>query len=89
MSFTDQKPRVVTEKDLSTRWGGGKPGKKFRCFLCGKKFEIGDIWRWVYANHSNIGFGNFFVCADCDGPDVLERWEKNCAILKTRYWWIL
>ena len=51
MSFTDQKPRVATEKHCKTKWSGDQAN--FRCYMCGHKFEVGDIWRFVYAG--NLG----------------------------------
>ena len=71
MSWTDQKRRIATEKDCQTRWGAGKPGEQFLCSLCGHKFKVGDGWRWVYTGGK--GIVNFFVCDNCDGPDVVDR----------------
>jgi len=69
MSFTDQKPFVVTEEQTKVHWGGG-----FWCKLCGHRFKAGDTARWVYANSTpGAGCGNFMVCDKCDGPDVLKR----------------
>lgn len=82
MSFTDQKPRVATEQEVNARWGG----KNFRCYLCGHKFSIGDVWRWVYAADRKLF--NVTVCEKCDGPDVLERWEKHYNDAKQRFWWL-
>lgn len=71
MSFTNQKPFVVTpdeHKQFSR-------GRRFNCRLCGHDFKPGDTVRWVYANfpESPVKSGNFFVCSDCDGLDVLQR----------------
>ena len=85
MSFTDQKPRQATEKDLKARWGGRPNGELFRCYLCGHKFQVGDTWRWVYAKV----FHNFLVCERCDGPDVHKRWAEHIKILKEKYWFIM
>lgn len=71
--WTNGLPRVATEKDCATSWSGGKNGKYFRCSLCGHKFAVGDVWRWVYANDGSCPGGNFMVCQSCDGPDVKER----------------
>lgn len=85
MSFTDQKQRTATEADCKAKWGCGKPGERFRCFLCGHKFVPGDLWRWVYAG--DLGFTNFMVCDNCDGDDVRERWrERNQEYMSDRYW---
>lgn len=85
-SFTNQKPRVATEKDLHLDWAGGKKDKYFRCYLCGHKFEVGDVWRWVYSlNHNVI---NFLVCEHCDGPDVMERWVEQNKEAARRFWWL-
>lgn len=73
MSFTDQKPRVATEEDVKAPWNGIENGKRFYCRLCGYLFQVGDIWRWVYAG--SIHRVNLLVCENCDGGDVLDRWE--------------
>lgn len=86
MSFTDQKPRIATEEDCNGNWGGNKNGERFRCFLCGYKFVIGDMWRFVAATHK--GYFNFLTCKDCDGSDVLERWVKHNETAAKIYWWI-
>ena len=82
MSFTDQKPRIATEKDINAPWGGRK--NRFRCYLCGHKFKIGDIWRWVFANFGKYNCCNFLVCEKCDGEDVIDRFQK----IKDKYSWI-
>lgn len=76
MSFTDQKQRIATEKECNN-WGGNtESAKRFRCYLCGHKFIVGDKWRWIYS--ASKGLYNFIVCEKCDGPDVLDRWVSNC-----------
>ena len=72
MSFTDQKPHLVTEADLHAAWSGGKDGKYFRCYLCGHKFVLNDVYRWVQC--TNLGYGNLMVCSSCDCPDVVQKW---------------
>ena len=84
MSFTDQKQRIVTEADLKASWGGEPNGKRFGCYLCGKKFSIGDKWRWVSTTHKRLI--NCIVCDSCDGPDVIERWVMHYADFKKRFW---
>lgn len=83
MSFTDQRPRVATETHV-TKWGGD--GKCFRCYLCGHKFKVGDVWRWV-ANPPWGIYGNFLVCEKCDGADVLDRWISANKELEERFLW--
>ena len=85
-SFTDQKPRVATEDDCRAPWSAGKPGERFRCCLCGHKFQVGDVWRFVYAH--GAGLLNFLVCERCDGPDVLDRWKAANEEAKRRFWWL-
>lgn len=97
MSFTDQKPHIVTNADLQAHWGGGGPGKRLRCYLCGYKFRLGDTFRWVYTagrtyldpdTRRQCGVINFLVCQHCDCPDVLEKWVEINRIIATRYWWL-
>ena len=74
MSFTDQKPRIATEQDVTASWGGAKNGKYFRCYLCGHKFVIGDQYRFVFGKDTV----NCIVCQLCDGTDeeVRGKWRK-------------
>ncbi|KKN62616.1 hypothetical protein LCGC14_0510270 [marine sediment metagenome] len=74
MSFTDQKPRIATEEDVKAPWSGIKDGKRFYCRLCGHQFEVGDVWRWVYAGA--IHHVNLIVCEQCDSEDALVHWEQ-------------
>jgi hypothetical protein len=71
--FTNGKPRQATEADCKAPYGGLKNGRGFRCYLCGHRFAVGDIWRWVYCNDGSCPGGNFLVCESCDGPDVKDR----------------
>lgn len=89
-SFTDQKPRIATEKDCRGQWAlRSKPGEGFRCYLCGHRFVPGDVWRFVY----NPGRGiNFLVCGTCDSPDVLDRFREHfirgSRMLRDEFWWL-
>jgi transcription elongation factor Elf1 len=89
MSFTDQVRRIATLAECNATWSGEKYGKRFRCYLCGHKFVVGDGWRFVLATHLNKGLTNFLVCDNCDGKDVLEKWEKANKEAKTRFWWLM
>jgi len=91
-TFTDQKPFVVDAKALSVRWSCRQPGEGLRCYLCGHRFEVGDVCRWVYAGEQKVsgrGLLNFLTCKDCDGPDILARWVAHCEILEDLYWWAI
>jgi hypothetical protein len=80
MSFTDQKRRIFSEEEAKAKWGGAALG--LRCTLCDHKFQVGDGWRWVYANGGpGPSFGNFQVCDDCDSPDVLAMYKEACGLL--------
>ena len=86
MSFTDQKPRIATESDLKASFGGEKNGEHFRCYVCGKKFKVGDYWRWVYMEK----VVNSIVCESCDGSkeEIAEKMIKNRdEFLSPRFWW--
>ena len=84
-NILDQKPHVATEKDCQAPWSGVKGGKRFRCYLCGHKFEAGDTFRFVYGQGKTI---NFLVCDKCDGEDVFERWLEHHRIAYEKYWWL-
>lgn len=88
MSFTDQKPFVVTKEQLTQRWSGGKNGKYFRCCLCGYKFKEGDIARWQYTNDTKA-WGNPLVCQQCDGTkeEIVMKWGKMHEESCDRMWW--
>lgn len=83
-SFTDQKPRVATTDEVGGEWGAAPNGERFRCYLCGHRFAVGDIWRFV-AMPDTI---NILVCEGCDGPDVRERWRVHLQDAKQRFWWM-
>lgn len=74
-SFTNGKPRIATAEDLKRPWGGVRDGSRFRCYLCGHRFAVGDVYRWQYTNSVPGTSGNPFVCEACDGPDVVARWK--------------
>ena len=84
MNFTNQKPFVVGEGELKARWGGAAPGVRFRCGLCGHRFQLGDTARWICTR-----LGNPFLCVSCDGPDVLKRWEALHAEFHSDKFWFL
>lgn len=85
MSFTDQKPRRATDKELKANWGGGKSGQRFRCYLCGYKFKLNDYWRWIYGG--TVHLCNCMVCEKCDGPNVLEKWQALNQEAREKFWW--
>jgi len=89
MSFTDGKAHLVTEKHVSSKWGGYPANKYFRCRMCGHTFCEGDVFRWVYTNNLSGPYtGNPIVCSTCDGPDVIERWKALCDEANApRFWW--
>lgn len=89
MSFLDQKPFIATEKHQRAPWAGGKNGKYFRCYLCGHRFQIGDIVRWQYTNDTPGAYGNPLICKQCDGPKdkIIETWRKMHEEAKNRMWW--
>lgn len=80
-------PFTATEQHVTAPWSGGENGKYFRCGLCGHRFQVGDVVRWVYMNSTSGSlFGNFLTCQACDGPDIVERrlaWQEEA---KNRFW---
>lgn len=88
MSWIDQTPQIATEEHLRLQWSGGAPGERFRCYLCGHKFVVGDTWRFVFDNGRG-GSGNFLVCDMCDAPDIVHRWKLHCEAGRRKYWWMI
>lgn len=86
MSFIDQKPRVVTEKEYPGHWSGYKDGRRFRCYMCGHRFKIGDTFRWVMG--TKRGVVNLIVCDKCDSPDILDRWIERLKEAEEKFWWM-
>jgi FtsP/CotA-like multicopper oxidase with cupredoxin domain len=98
MSFTDQKPFLVTTEDTKKRWGTN--GEAFGCALCGHMFQEGDTARWVYTNGATRPAhvltklsiaGNPFVCNKCDGPqeEVLAKlWALLAEFSQPKFWWL-
>ena len=88
-AWTTQQPQIATEHDCQTKWNCGKPGERFRCYLCGVKFKPGDYWRFVVS--PGPGAPNFMTCQTCDGPDagakVLAMLAEQKAI-QERLWWL-
>lgn len=86
-TWTSQEPQIATEDHLKLRWSGGRPGERFRCYLCGHKFKVGDRWRFVFGG--KVCSRNLMVCKACDGDDVRERFAAGQEELRTRFWWAL
>jgi len=84
MSFLDGNPTTVTAEHLKAPWMGGKNGKYFRCAMCGYRFKLGDIFRFVFTNDMPKAGGNPIVCQVCDGPNeqVRANWAAKC----NQYW---
>lgn len=96
MSFTDQKPFVVTEQQVTAPWGGHRDGRNFRCAWCGHHFKIGDVARWVFTNDGQPDTkglsGNPFICSSCDGPreQILARLQQlREEVDSEKYWWVI
>ena len=94
--IASEKPFVVSEGHVNVRWGGyptTSPQSRFRCFLCGHAFTIGDTARVVLCSMPpgrSIGLacGNQFVCGACDGEDVLHRIKAHEDEGRKRFWWM-
>jgi hypothetical protein len=89
MSFIDGKPHIADETTCAAPWGGIKGGRRFRCYLCGYRFLVGDQYRFVYTNIIPGHYsGNPLVCVRCDGDDVIERWKELCdEAWSEKFWW--
>lgn len=83
--FTDQVRQVVTQEHLESNWGGGRKNTRFRCYLCGHRFEKDEGFRWVYC--APLGVINFLTCDTCDGPDVRERWRDRVKEFYSDKFW--
>lgn len=88
MSFTDGKQNVATQHDVDACWSGEAPGRRFRCYMCGHKFVVGDPWRFVYMNNTRASCGNALVCTTCDGDDVVERMSAHAERGEKEFWWM-
>lgn len=86
MSFTDQKPRTVTAKEYPGHWGGYRDGRRFRCYMCGHHFKIGDTFRWVMGTKRCVT--NLMVCGKCDCPDILDKWIERLKEAEEKFWWL-
>lgn len=84
--YTKQQRQIATAEDCQKPWAGRPDGERFRCYLCGHKFQPGDGWRWVNAqaltvirveDGQTLRVGDLVTCDACDGPDVLERWQQR------------
>ena len=82
------KPIKVTEKHLKASWGGGKNGKYFKCYFCGYKFQLDDMFRCIYSNHTKA-YGNPLVCEKCNdsNENLIEKWKKMHEIANSTMWW--
>lgn len=88
VDFTNQKPFVVTERDMKFPWGGYRDGRRFRCGLCGHRFAKGDTARWVYLGGS--GLLNAFVCQGCDGSNesIINRLKEIRSEFHSDKFWL-
>lgn len=85
--FTDGKLRKATKSEVNAPWCGCKhrDGRSFRCYVCGVPIFENDLWRWVYNQPGK----NFLTCVRCDGPDVVERFNKLDEKRKFETWYDL
>lgn len=85
----------ATAEDCKARWSCGNPGEKFRCYFCGHKFAVGDVFKAIYSNSTPGAPGNPLCCAACRGDktdDQLrvewsEKWAEWRDLTKNRFWW--
>lgn len=68
MSITDQKPFVVTDGHIPRTMAN-----HMVCGFCMHQFVPGETARWVFCP----GAPNTYVCVDCDGDDVPERFAAR------------
>src|SRR5688572_787006 len=87
--YTDQKPFTVTDQDLKLPWGCGRDGIFFRCYLCGHRFQAGDVARWVFTNDVPGASGNPLVCEKCDGTkeEIVAKWKQMHIDATGKMWW--
>lgn len=102
-NWTNQEPRVATDRDANTRWSGSKAN--FRCWFCGHRIKTGETWQFLYTNDLPGAGGNPLVCDHCIAEAVeqaqflclsrnevlRERWQQKCAqwaeIMNDPKWW--
>jgi hypothetical protein len=71
--WTQQRPFPVTERFLNVEWSGNH-NRDLACAFCDDRPQVSAIWRWVATTP---GAPNFWVCSDCDSPDVRERFVER------------
>ena len=86
-NFADQKPHTATIDHINAPWGGISGGRRFRCYLCGHKFKVGDVFRWVFCG--DVHLTNMLVCQSCDSPDVKEKWKTMHDEAENKFWWFV
>jgi hypothetical protein len=83
----------VRKSDLKLPWSGGRNGKYFRCYFCGKKFVVGDEFRMIFTNNlDGIPGGNPLTCRPCfdehEGAEGLAQlWKHRWVEVKEKFWW--
>lgn len=85
MSFTDQKPFLVTKQLLEAFKRKRRP---WCCALCGHLFAEGETARWLFSNRR---CGNFFFCQPCNqgsNEEILTKAEASFtnAVALARQW---
>lgn len=85
---------IADDTTCKARWGCGKPGVRFRCYLCGHKFQAGDGYvMHVSPKHDGQHLPNFLSCDICRNEAVYSGgieavWSKQVDEAKTRFWWM-
>ena len=94
------KPTLITPEKYEL-YMSFKDHDRFRCNLCGHKFEIGDIFSTIYGqgktiqdfNGKTFGISNPTICKECDDKFhndedlILEEWlQMHRDVYCGKYW---
>lgn len=80
MSIFDHNQHVISSKDIEVFHH--LSGEYLRCYLCGLNFRSGDSIRLIDAD--SLSLVSPFVCAACDGPEILEKWHQTVSQFNSR-----
>jgi len=85
---------TATEQHFNAPWSGVRPSAEytnFRCKLCGKRIQVGEVFMALYTNDMLGCGGNPLVCnlhTNYSLEQLRQRWREICEEAKQRFWWL-